>query len=56
MSEEKDIIDLGDKCKLEFSKDGNIKILGDCDNKTINRIEIALFDKVSNVIEDEDEV
>lgn len=54
MSNEKETINLDDKCKIEFTKEGNIKIIGDCDGKGFNRTEIKLFDRVSDIIEDEE--
>lgn len=53
MSSDKEIIDLDDKCKIEVTKMGNIKIIGDCNGKGFNRTEIKLFDKVFDIIEDE---
>ena len=53
MSEDKEIIDLDEKCKIEYTKDGNIKIVGDCNGKGFNRTEIKLFDRVSDIIEEE---
>ena len=53
LSEEKEIITLDEKCKIEYTKEGNIKIIGDCDGKGFNRTEIKLFDRVSDIIEEE---
>lgn len=43
-----------DKCSIKFDRDGNITIMGECDGESINRSEIAAFNKVSNIIEDEE--
>lgn len=54
---DKEIIEMGDGCTLIFSKDGNILIKGNCDGKEINRLDVSIFNKVSNIIEeDEDEI
>ena len=53
---DKEIIELGEKCKIEFKKDGNVNIIGDCDGQTLSRTDVKLFDRVSDIIEDEDEV
>ena len=55
MSEDKEIFDMGDKCKIEFSSNGNIKIMGNCDGKVINKLDLSIFNKVNTMI-DEDEV
>ena len=53
---DKEIIEMGDGCSLIFSKDGNLLIKGNCDGKEINRLEVSIFNKVSTIIEDEDEI
>jgi len=52
--EDEQIIKITDKCNIKFDKGGNITILGDCNGEKINRTEIKLFDKVSDIIEDEE--
>jgi len=54
MSEKKEKLDLGDKCIIEFGKDGNIKIGENCNGKEINNLDIAIFNKF-NRWTDEDE-
>lgn len=44
---EKEILSLNDKCKLEFTKDGNIKLIGDCNGAVMNPVEIQLLDRVN---------
>ncbi|GAG10792.1 unnamed protein product [marine sediment metagenome] len=55
-TEDKETIEMGDGCRLIFSKDGNILIKGNCDGKEINRLDVSIFNKVSTIIEDEDEI
>ena len=54
MSKDEQIIKMTDKCDIKFDKGGNITILGDCNGETINRTEIKLFDKVSDIITEEE--
>ena len=54
MSEDEQIIKMTDKCNIKFDKNGSITILGDCNGETINRTEIKLFDRVSDIIAEEE--
>ncbi|KKN34022.1 hypothetical protein LCGC14_0797830 [marine sediment metagenome] len=56
MSEDEQIFKKTDKCEIKFDKGGNITIIGDCNGESIIRPEIAAFNKVSEIIEDEDEI
>lgn len=53
MSEKEQIFKKNDKCSFKFDENGNITVIGDCDGETVNRTEIAMFNKVSDIIEDE---
>lgn len=44
---EKEIIDLGDGCSIEFDIGGNIKILKGCEGKEINPIEVAMLYRIT---------
>lgn len=57
MSEEntdEQIFKKSEQCSIKFDKNGNITIMGDCNGQTINRTEISTFNKVTNIIEDEE--
>lgn len=41
------ILTIGKNCKLEFNKDGNLKIGKGCAGTVINPAEIQLLDKVN---------
>jgi len=45
--EDKEILDIGDGCKLEFTRDGKLKIGKDCEGKILNPGEIQLLDRVN---------
>ncbi len=55
MSEEEQTFKKSEKCDIKFDKNGNVTIIGDCNGEKIIRPEIAIFNKVSGIIEDEDE-
>ncbi|KKN90739.1 hypothetical protein LCGC14_0223220 [marine sediment metagenome] len=55
MSEEKEILDFGDKCKIEFGKNGNIKIGEHCSGKEINNLDIAVLNKFNRLTDEERE-
>jgi len=44
---EREIINLGDGCSIEFDIGGNIKILKGCKGKEINPLEIAMLHKIT---------
>lgn len=44
---EKEELPLNEKCKIEFDKDGNIKLVGDCDGAEINPVELNLLNRVN---------
>lgn len=45
MSEDIVKLDIGKTCKIEFDKNGNIKIGKDCTNAIINPVELAILDR-----------
>lgn len=56
MSEDEQTFKKNDACSIKFDKNGNVTIIGDCDGEKIIRPEIAIFNKVSGIIEDENEI
>ena len=54
----KEIIDMGDNCKVMFDEGGNLKIIEGCKGKIINPTEIALFHRVTEDFrrEEKDEI
>lgn len=50
---DEETIIVNDKCRLKFDEMGNVTIMGDCDGQKINRVDVSLFNRVTNDIEDD---
>lgn len=53
MSEDEQLFKKTEKCQIKFDKLGNVTIIGDCDGEEVNRTEIAAFNKVATLFENE---
>ena len=53
LNEDEQLFEKTEKCKIKFDKLGNITIVGDCNGEEVNRTELAAFNKVATLFEDE---